>query len=310
MGSGPFLYVGGFKLKMYALGSSTPMHVAKMNPSNVLGAAIALDLHGHLCEASGEISYPELFEYDAATLKFVNALGGVGDYPALVADRLGYLYASTSGAGIEVYAPGCLHKVNVINRGAGNTGSLVFDQSGNLYKSNSAPNNTVSIYAPTKQPGHMKLIREIHDGLSDPGPLAIGPTGDLFVANYSYSEMKSYITVYPPGDSKPTLTITKGIKTAGSLAVDSTGQLYVAVPDYAVRHGGWISVYAPGGTQPISKVPVHFPVALALDPSDNLYVADQGKHNYVLVYSPGATKLLQTIKLGLDEPSALLIGSP
>jgi hypothetical protein len=310
-GSGPFLYVAGLKLSMYALGSSKPLHVAQMNPSSVGFPAIALDLHGHLCEASGGISYPYLFEYDAATLKFINGLGGFGDYPSLVADHLGYLYASTPGAGIQVYAPGCLHAVNGIRRGATNFGSLVFDRSGNLYKSNGAPNNTVSIYAPTQQPGHMRFTREIHDGLSAPGSLAIGPTGDLFVANYSYSAMHSYITVYAPGGSKPVLTITKGIKTAGNLAVDSKGRLYVAVPDYAVRHGGWVSVYAPGATQPLRKVRVDNPTALTLDSSGKLYVANSGRHSSVLVYSAGATKLLQTIKLrGPDEPSQLLIGSP
>jgi hypothetical protein len=307
-GSGPFLYVGGFKLLMYALGSSKPLHVAKTNPI-IYGASIALDLHGHLCESNGEITYPELFDYNAHTLKFLKASTGV-DYPALAADHLGYVYASTAGADIVVFAPGCLHQVNVIRRGATNAGSLVFDGSGNLYKSNSYPNNTVSIYAPTKQPGHMRLIRQIRDGISDPTALAIGPSSELFVANYRYSELNSYITVYQPGSSKPVLRITKGMKTAGRLAVDSTGRLYVAVPDYAVRHGGWISVYAPGGSQPVRKVPVRNPVALALDPSDNLYVANQAKDNSVLVYSAGATKLLQTIKLGNNEPSALLIGSP
>jgi DNA-binding beta-propeller fold protein YncE len=292
------------------LGSSKPLHAAKVNPSTLYAAAVALDLHGHLCEANGEVSGPQLFEYDADTLKFVKGLGGV-EVHTLVADHLGYLYASTPGGDIVVFAPGCLHQVNVIRRGATNAGSLVFDRSGNLYKSNSYPNNTVSIYAPTKQPGHMRLLREIRNGISDPGPLAIGPSGDLFVANYSYSEMNSYIAVYQPGGSKPVLRITKGMKVAGRLAVDSKGRLYVAVPNYAVRHGGWISVYAPGGSQPVRKVPVHNPVALALDPSDNLYVANQAKDNSVLVYSAGATKLLQTIKLGAhDQPSALLIGSP
>lgn len=157
----------------------------------------------------------------------------------------------------------------------------------------------------------MHLLREIRNDISDPGRLAIGPSGELFVANYSYDEMKSYITVYQPGGSTPVLTITKGMKSAGALAVDSKGRLYVAVPDYGVRHGGWISVYAPGGSQPVRKVPVYNPAALALDPSDNLYVANQARRSSVLVYSAGATKLLQTINLGAhNAPSALLIGSP
>jgi hypothetical protein len=310
-GSGPFLYVGGLKqLSMYALGSSKPLHVAKTNLSTVLKAAIALDLHGHLCEANGEISAPQLFEYDSNNLKFVRAVAGIGDFPAIVADHLGYLYASTAGAYIEVYAPGCLHQVNVIRRGAPNFGSLVFDRSGNLYKGNGAPNDVVSIYAPTKRPSHMRLVRQIRDGISAPGPLAIGPSGDLFVANYSYSRRDSYITVYQPGGSKPVLRITKGMKVAGALAVDSKGRLYVAILDYGVRDGGWISVYAPGGSQPVRKVPVRNPVAFALDPSDNLYVANQAKDSSILVYSVGATKLLQTIKLSNNPPSALLIGSP
>jgi hypothetical protein len=187
-GLGPLLYVGGFELSMYALGSSTPLHVAKVNPP-IYKVAMALDLHGHLCEANGEITYAKLFEYDADTLKFRRGLSGVGAYAALVADHLGYLYASTGGGEIEVYAPGCTHRVNVIHRGVDVVGDLVFDHSGNLY-AGMQPHYAVSVYAPSKRPGHMKLVRQIRDGVSAPGRLAIGPSGDLFVANWDY-ETKS-----------------------------------------------------------------------------------------------------------------------
>jgi hypothetical protein len=306
--SGPFLYVGALKIRMYALGSSKPLHVAQMNPSTVLQAAIALDLHGHLCVANGEISWGQLFEYNASTLKFVKGLAGVGGFPALVADHLGYLYASTGGGDIVVYAPGCTHQVDAIHRGVDVVGPLVFDHSGNLY-AGMQPHYAVSVYAPTTRPGHMKFVRQIRDGLNNPIELAIGPSDDLFVASYS-KDGGGFITVYHRSGSKPVLRITKGIQVPEALAVDSKGRLYVAVPDYAVRSGGWISVYAPGGSQPVRKVRIPNPSALALDPSDNLYVANQARHNSVLVYSAGATKLLQTIREGNDQPSALLIGSP
>jgi sugar lactone lactonase YvrE len=199
--------------------------------------------------------------------------------------------------------------VNVIHRGVDVVGDLVFDHSGNLY-AGMQPHYAVSVYAPSKRPGHMKLVRQIRDGVSAPGRLAIGPSGDLFVANWDYETKSAYITVYKPGGAKPVLTITKGFKVPRALAVDSKGRLYVAALDYRVRSGGWISVYPPGGSQPVRKVHISNPVALALDPSDNLYVANQAKHNSVLVYSVDATKLLQTIKLSADQPSALLIGSP
>jgi hypothetical protein len=310
-GSRPFLYVGGLKLSMYALGSSKPLHVAKENPMAVYRAAIALDLHGHLCEANGELSYAQLLAYDSDTLKFVRGRTGVGAFPALLADHLGYLYASTGGAGIVVYAPGCQHQVNKILHNANNAGALVFDRSGNLYSGNTSPFSSVSIYAPTKQPGHMMFVRRIPDGLYSPIALAIGPSSDLFVAN---AYKRSYdVAVYAPGGSKPVRRITKGINVPLALAVDSTGRLYVANnPRYGggPSRPGWISVYAPGSSQPLRKVRVGDPVALALDPSDNLYVANPLNHSSVLVYNAGATKLLQTIKEGIAQPTALLIGPP
>jgi hypothetical protein len=158
----------------------------------------------------------------------------------------------------------------------------------------------------------MRFVREIRDGINGPIALAIGPTGDLFVANY-IGKGHGYITVYQRGGSKPMLRITRDIKLPWALAVDSKGRLYVANnPFYWGGHGrsGWISVYASGGSQPLRKVRVRDPVALALDTSDSLYVANVLNHSSVLVYSAGATKLLQTIEEGADPPTALLIGSP
>jgi hypothetical protein len=60
----------------------------------------------------------------------------------------------------------------------------------------------------------------------------------------------------------------------------------------------------------MQTVKIRNPVALTLDTSDNVYVANPGNHSSVLVYSAGAKKLMQTITKGIDQPSALLVGSP
>jgi hypothetical protein len=73
---------------------------------------------------------------------------------------------------------------------------------------------------------------------------------------------------------------------------------------------GWISVYAPGSTQPGRRVRVKNAVALAIDPSDNLYVLNNYRRSTVLVYSPGAAKLLRKITKDIGASAALLIGSP
>jgi hypothetical protein len=99
--AGPFLYVGGNTVAMFALGSSKPLHVTEINYRSY-GSGLALDLHGHLCVSSGDPSYQEIFEYDGQTLKLEGETDLAGYFAALVADRYGYLYAS-SIFGILVY---------------------------------------------------------------------------------------------------------------------------------------------------------------------------------------------------------------
>lgn len=309
-GSGPFLYVGGGNLAMFALGSSKPLRSVKVS-DYVSAAQLALDLHGHVCFANGDPSYERLNEYDARTLALEGSVYGQGDFLALIADRSGYLYASSGGAGVAVYAPGCTQIVNMIRRGAGGAGPIVFDHSGNLYIGNNVVKFSVSVQAPTKRPGHMKLVRTIRDGINYPLSLAIGPSDQLYVGNQP-NHSRGYVGVYSSGGSTPTLKITDRIKGPAAMVVDSKGRLYVAnIPAYAgPDRPGWISVYAPGASKPERVVNLRYPAALALDPSDKLYVLNIAKQRAVLVYSPGATKLLLTITAGLEGPTGLVIGSP
>lgn len=304
--AGPYLYVGGNTVAMFALGSSKPLHVTKSKPYSY-GSGLALDLHGHLCVSTGDPSYQAVYEYDARTLKLLGGTDLSGYFSALVADRYGYLYAS-SVFGILVYAPGCTQRVNNLRHGGS---ALVFDRSGNLYAS---LGNAVGVYTPRERPGHMRFVRRIHDGLKNlVSALAIGPSDDLFVAD-EVGKKGGWVAVYRRGGSEPMEKITKGIETPELLAVDSKGRLYVDNCPYTAcgvgGRTGWISVYAPGGTQPGRRVRVENAVALAIDPSDNLYVLNSYRRSTVLVYSPGAAKLLRKITDGLSNSAALLIGSP
>jgi hypothetical protein len=216
-GSGPFLYVGGNKVAMFALNSSKPLHATKADPYNY-GSGLALDLHGHLCVSSGNPSNQQIYEYDARTLELVSETDEGGYFSALVADRYGYLYAS-SADGVLVYAPGCTKQVNNLRHG-GN--ALVFDRAGNLY---AGLGNAVGVYAPKQRRGHMRFVRTIHHGLrSLVSALAIGPSDELFVAD-EVGRNGGYVAVYRPGGSMPVKKITNGIATPELLAVDSKGWL-------------------------------------------------------------------------------------
>jgi DNA-binding beta-propeller fold protein YncE len=288
------------------LNSSKPLHATKANPYSY-GSGLALDLHGHLCVSSGNLSDQAIYEYDARTLKLLGQTDLAGYFSALVADRYGYLYAS-SVFGILVYAPGCTQRVNNLRHGGS---ALVFDRSGNLYAS---LGNAVGVYEPEQRRGHMRFVRRIHKGLKSlVSALAIGPSDELFVAD-EVGRKGGYVAVYRSGGSEPVETITNGIETPELLAVDSKGWLYVDNCPYtacgAGRRLGWISVYAPGSTQPTRRVRLEDPIALAIDPSDNLYVLDSYRRRTVLVYSPGAAKLLRKITDSVNYSAGLLIGSP
>jgi sugar lactone lactonase YvrE len=294
--AGPFLYVAGQKISMYALGSSEPLHSTKAN-YYVFNAAIALDSHGILCEADGDPSYQAIYAYDARTLKLEGGYVGDGVGP-LVAGPSGYVYGTNGGVYTLVYAPSCTHRVGAIQ--GCECGPLVFDRSGNLY----AGSGGIKIYAPTHKTWHMAYVRSIRDGIDGPVALAIGPSAQLFVANSGDSTVR----VFPLSGSRPVQTIKDGISSPVALALDSKGRLYVANEPQSAA--GWVSVYAPGRTRPIreiGKYPNFFPSALAIDPSDNLYV---GIRSAVNVYAPGGTKLLRTITDGVDGTNSLLIASP
>ncbi|HEY2474717.1 MAG TPA: hypothetical protein VGI19_07925 [Candidatus Cybelea sp.] len=286
---------------MYAIGSSKPLHSTQLN-YYVLQAHIALDSRGDLCESNGNVTAPLIYAYDARTLVQKGAVDSSAGYAGLVADRFGYLYGS-NGAFIWSYAPGCTRQVDVIRR-CQSSGPLVFDTLGNLY---AGEGRAICVFAPTRKPGHMRFARAIEEGLHGAAALAIGPSNELFVANFSNSS----VTVYQLGGSKPIRTVTKGLADPDALAVDSRGWLYVAnVPNSPPSVSGWVSIYAPGGTRPIRYIKYKSrvaPSALAIDSSDNLYVA---AYNTVRVYSPGAVKLLRRITKGVAAPMALLVGSP
>jgi ligand-binding sensor domain-containing protein len=202
---------------MFALNSSKPLHATKADPYNY-GSGLALDLHGHLCVSSGNPSNQQIYEYDARTLELVSETDEGGYFSALVADRYGYLYAS-SADGVLVYAPGCTKQVNNLRHG-GN--ALVFDRAGNLY---AGLGNAVGVYAPKQRRGHMRFVRTIHHGLrSLVSALAIGPSDELFVAD-EVGRNGGYVAVYRPGGSMPVKKITNGIATPELLAVDSKGWL-------------------------------------------------------------------------------------
>jgi hypothetical protein len=189
--------------------------------------------------------------------------------------------------------------------------TLGLDSSGNLYANDG---RAISVYAPTKQPGDIKFVRSIRQGIHSPDAFAFGPSDELFVANWPRCNPpcgRASVTVYESGASTPSRRITDGVTAPYRLAVDTTGRLYVAnSPFRPLKDHGFISVYAPGGTQPVRLITkgIDNPLSLALDPVGNLYVANERRS--ITVYNPGGDRLLRTIPKDTAHAQTLLFGSP
>lgn len=310
------LYVGGIKISEYRLGSVHPLRSA--NPDGTaeamrtdsLGNLFAISLYGSSARA--------LRIFDARSLKTQPYSGSAGNTIAIDANN--YLYLRGYGE-ITVLTPGAAQKLHVMRKGIKyRPGPMVFDSSGKLYVSNAA---SIAVFAPTSRPGYMTYARTITKGIQLPVALAVDPSDQLFVANcrrcpFSQpGKRKDWISVYASNGSAPLRRFddgSDGRKIPRDLAIDSTGRLYVANDNLdraGGPHGGEILVYAPGGSTPIGTITqgIDIPVALALDPSNNLYVANAYGGD-VTVYNPGGTQLLQTIKDGVKFPQALLISAP
>lgn len=312
----PLLYVASHILSEYALGSSEPLRSTKINYS-VDQAALALDSDGHLFEANGNPSYEQLLVYDASSLRLVHMLSGMGGgIGSMSASGSGYLYAG-DGA-IWVFAPGATRLLGFIRRGARSVHPVVFDSEGNLYAGDT---HSVSIYAPRAGRWRMEFVRSIKVGVNTPVALAVGPSGQLFVANWA-TRGNGWVSVYASGASEPERKITSGINAPSALVVDSTDTLYVAnlAGDRpAAQRRGWVSVYAVGSTQLLRKITdgIYGPTSLALSPDGDLYVGNlhfgdrhKGAQTNVTVYNPGGSKLLYAITKGISVGATVLIGSP
>ncbi|HET6276149.1 MAG TPA: SMP-30/gluconolactonase/LRE family protein [Candidatus Cybelea sp.] len=215
--------------------------------------------------------------------------------------------ANSSHNDIAVYAPGRREPSRTIAVATGleDPQAIAFDRDGNLYAANTYE-STVTVYAP----GSSKAERTIVKGVVNPSALAFDSTGNLYVANVygneGGGEVGGAISVYAPGISKPFLSLVALRGAKYSLGFDRAQDLYVA--SGCPYQNEPIAVYAHTSPSVLRTIAhgVSFPCAIALDASDNLYVANLGSNN-VLVYPPGASVPSRTIVRGIDDPEGLAI---
>lgn len=263
------------------------------------GGAMAFGPTGNLYVSNGFFDAGQISVYLAGSTKLLFQIENLLDPLAIAVDSGGYLYVANNTSAVSVYAGP--QYINGIRDGVGGAFAVAFDRSGNLFVANDS-RGTVTIYAPTDEPGHPKLIHTIL-GLHYPLAFAFGPKGNIYVAN------KSSVHIFAAKDYTPIKTIT-GITSVSAIAVDSVDRLYVSSVPFTSSgyRPGWISVYLPGRTRPTRKITDGIDVArsIAVDAQNNVYVANSW-NSTVTVYDPGGSRKIRTITDGIAGPWALAI---
>lgn len=212
------------------------------------------------------------------------------------------VYAATTGR----LAPS--QRINGSNTKLKTPMGIAVDASGNIYVANS-DGASVTVYA-AGTTGNAAPIENIHGsktGLAQPWGLALDPSGNIYVANQDFGSGAYSITVYAAGANgnvAPIRTISGPatmLSCPAGIALDASTppNLYVANNSCVGSSTGTyaITVYAGGASGNVAPIQtisgsstgLSFPVGIAVDGSENIYVYNWGATGpTITVYAGGA----------------------
>lgn len=256
------------------------------------------------------------------------------------ANPIATTYLRGMGFGAQtIFKPG-VQSILPIGSNSPNPIGLAVDGKGNLFTLDSATNALKEIMIG----GGYKTVNTLAGGFSSPRALALDGAGNVFVADYGHHLVKEVLAA---GGYTKVVTVGSGITKPISLAVDGTGNVFVS-DDGTVKEilaaGGYTTVNTLTGVgggglatdfagnlflldsgvkevlaangytviNPLGKfgAAVHNPVALALDGSGNVFVADAGRSPNSIEEFTAATDYADSVNViqAVSSPAWLALG--
>lgn len=159
------------------------------------------------------------------------------------------------------------------------------------------------------RPGLQAPVGEIKDGISMPTGLFLDGSGNLYVANGNNASSgttpsNTTVAMYEPGKLKPS-RVYSGLALPESVAVTTGGTVYIADALGSPSGTGIVREYNGTSTTPSASLSVSgaYAAGLALDSSDNLYVAWwTAQTSQIVIYKYAAGSTTGT-NLNLDLPT-------
>jgi sugar lactone lactonase YvrE/cell division septation protein DedD len=275
---------------------------------------------------------------DAAPIAVIGGSNtGLSDPAGIALDSSGNIYVANAGAAnVTVYPPlagstGPLNEAPIAIIGGNNTGlsypqGITVDSSGNTYVAD-ANAASVFVYGSKGNVAPTATISGSNTGLSGPEGIVLDSSRNIYVADANAASVFVY-SAGSTGNVAPTANIVgsnTGLSTPYGIGLDSTGAIYVADALAATvfvfpRLAGLTSQpnypdVTPLGAVSGSKTGLSYPQGIALDSSDNFYVADNAA-NSVFVYQAGSKGNIAPIPAisaamttGLSYPQGIALDS-
>lgn len=229
---------------------------------------VAADAGGNVYIADSGFAAVQMYAKGSSTAKSVGT--GLTAPTGVAVDGAGDVFIADGGSGTVVEVPngpnGLMAGAQAtLKSGLGNNLKLAVDSASNLYISDPSNGrvvklNNVGVIVPAFTQTETDIT-----GFTAPSAVATDSSNNLWVADGS-----NLIEVVPGGT--PT-TVLSSLGTAVGLAVDPSGSVYVA------QSGGTVRIPNESGTlnpadQVIVAPSVTTPTSVALDQSENIYIAD------------------------------------
>jgi sugar lactone lactonase YvrE len=206
--------------------------------------------------------------------------------------------------------------VSITNSYSAGGSGLAFDPSGDLWAGD-LNNKTIIEYKPSQltKSGAPKPTRTIDFGQSGLNGLAFDSSGDLWASNYNNSTLVEYSAAQLASTSKitaPAITITANdgsLDGPARITFDSSGDLWVAnfggdtISEFQADQLTSSGAPTPAVQLSSNDGSLDEPNGVAVDPSGDLWVANQGSSSAV-EYTPG-----QLTAYGDPTPNQTIVGS-
>jgi WD40 repeat protein len=283
-------YMGQYEVAVYAGNGKKLLRTIDLGGSGKGRKGIAIDSKGDLVASLGNT----LNIYSNRGAKVIGTLKQTSGFGNITLDSSDNLYTTCERGDVCEY--GSLQQ-KVTRRLKGlRAGYFAVDKSGDLAVQTTVATSSYEIEA--FAPGQTEPYWTIPAQSSSINTLAFDQQGDLYIA------IGNNIAVYPPNATSPSQTISLSAP-ASALDFDSSGNLY-AISGLGTNK---VEVYAPGGGTPIKTLTQDSAVALTIDSSNKLFVANlgvgQSDLGSVSVYQK--FKPVMTVTNGIAKPIGVAV---